>query len=186
MGNRKFIDKIASLLSRLEKQMHYTEHLNQIKTSGYFSLLYINSKAIYTKKISNIFLLPNDVLKRIYIHNKKKKLIPHTFLIKLFQKQIGYPKNFANLNLALSKIMQWYADRGYQWSLVEIKQAADPSYLILNIHEGLVKTITTEYYTLSYKKLRSISSTESIEKYLGVTVGLPLNINVLQKKKLTI
>nr|YP_007947763.1 hypothetical protein 621 [Neoporphyra haitanensis]AGG37012.1 hypothetical protein 621 [Neoporphyra haitanensis] len=162
--------------------MHYTEHLNQIKTSGYFSLLYINSKAIYTKKISNIFLLPNDVLKRIYIHNKKKKLIPHTFLIKLFQKQIGYPKNFANLNLALSKIMQWYADRGYQWSLVEIKQAADPSYLILNIHEGLVKTITTEYYTLSYKKLRSISSTESIEKYLGVTVGLPLNINVLQKK----
>nr|YP_010925550.1 hypothetical protein RMC00_pgp164 [Neoporphyra dentata]WKD83782.1 hypothetical protein [Neoporphyra dentata] len=162
--------------------MHYNEHLNQIKTSGYFSLLYINSKAICTKEISNIFISPNDVLKRIYIHNKKKKLIPHTFLIKLFQKQVGYPKNFASLNLALSKIMQWYSDRGYQWSLVEIKQAADPSYLILNIHEGLVKTITTEYYTLSYKKLRSISSTESIEKYLGVQVGLPLNINVLQKK----
>nr|YP_010925761.1 hypothetical protein RMC01_pgp164 [Neoporphyra seriata]WKD83993.1 hypothetical protein [Neoporphyra seriata] len=162
--------------------MHYTEYLNKIKTSGYFSLLYINSKAMYRKDISNIFILPNDILKRIYIYNKKKKLIPHTFLIKLFQKQVGYPKNFASLNLSLSKIVQWYSDRGYQWSLVEIKQTADPSCLILNIHEGLVNTITTEYYTLSYKKLRVISSTESVEKYLGVKVGVPLNINCLQKK----
>nr|AIA20010.1 hypothetical protein [Neoporphyra perforata] len=182
MGNRKFIDKITSLLKHLERQIHYIEHLNHLKTSGYFSLLYINSKAMYTKKIGNTFIVPNDILRKIYIQNKSTKLIPPIFLSKLFKKQIGYPKNFVNLNLSLSKIMQWYSDKGYQWSLVEIRQAADPSCLILNIHEGLVKTITSEYYTLSSKKLRSISSSRSIEQYLGVQVGVPLNINFLQKK----
>nr|ALL97189.1 hypothetical protein [Pyropia endiviifolia] len=182
MGNRKFIDRITSLLSYLEKQLHYTEYLNQIKTSGYFSLLYVNSKAIYTKELVDIFIVPNEILKKIYIYNKKEKLIPHTFLVKLFEKQIGYPKNFVNLNLTVSKIMKWYSDRGYQWSLVEIKQGNDSSSLIFNIHEGLVKTITIEYYTLSCEKMRGISNRESIEQYLGVKIGLPLNINFLQKK----
>lgn len=182
IGNRKFIDRIVNLLSCLEKHVQYTEYLNQIKTSGYFSLIYTNSRAMYTKEISNVFLLPNEILKKIYIYDKKKKLISHTFLRNLFQKQIGYPKNFVSLNLALSKIMKWYSDRGYQWSLVEIKQTDDPSSLMINIHEGLVKTITIEYYTLSRKKVHSISCLESIEQYLGVRVGIPLNINYLQKK----
>nr|YP_009244753.1 hypothetical protein Ppul_168 [Pyropia pulchra]AMK96995.1 hypothetical protein Ppul_168 [Pyropia pulchra] len=182
MGNRKFINRITSLLSYLEKQLHYTEHLNQIKTSGYFSLLYINSKAMYTREISSLFIVPNEILKKVYIYNKKDKLIPQVFLIKLFEKQIGYPKNFANLNLAVSKIMTWYYDRGYQWSLVEIRQANDPSSLVINIHEGLVNTITVEYYTLSYKKICGISNTELIEQYLGVRTGVPININFLQKR----
>lgn len=156
--------------------------MNQIKTSGYFSLVYLDSDIMYKKNISNIFLLPNDILKRIYICNKKKKLIPHSFLINLFQKQIGYPKSFANLNWAFSKIIKWYYDRGYQWSLVEVKQASDASSIVIDIHEGVVKTIITEYYTLSYKRVSGILCVESIEQYLGVRVGAPLNIIDLQKK----
>nr|AIA21263.1 hypothetical protein [Pyropia kanakaensis] len=137
---------------------------------------------MYTKEIIDIFIVPNKVLKRVYIYNKKEKLIAHSFLIKLFEKQIGYPKNFVKLNLTISRIMKWYSDRGYQWSLVEIKQANDSSSIILDIHEGVVKTITTEYYTLSSRKIHGISNTKSLEHYLGVKIGVPLNINFLQKK----
>lgn len=166
----------------MKKHINYTEHLRKIRTNGYFSLLCINHKAVYTKEIRNIFIIPNNILKRVYIHDKEKKLIPHKFLKKLFQTQIGYPKNFANLNLALAKIMKWYSDRGYQWSLVEIQQTKDPSSLIVNIHEGLVKTITIEYYTFSCTNFSNSLYMKPIEQYLDVRVGIPLNINYLQKK----
>nr|AIA21469.1 hypothetical protein [Neopyropia fucicola] len=78
--------------------------------------------------------------------------------------------------------MKWYYDRGYQWSLVEVKQASDASSILIDIHEGVVETIITEYYTLSYKRVSGISYIESIEQYLGVRVGAPLNIICLQKK----
>lgn len=180
--NRNFIYRIISLLEFLGEKSDHVTSFDNMKTSGYFSVLHLNNRYIFKREVASIFVLPNQILKKIYIYNIHKKLIPQTFLMKQFQKQVGLPKNFTNLNLALSRIMKWYSDRGYQWALVDIHNMMDPSSIIININEGLINTITTEYYTSSFEKLSDILFTQRIEQYLGVTVGLPLNINFVQRK----
>nr|AKE98835.1 hypothetical protein 621 [Bangia fuscopurpurea] len=180
--NKKFFSKITRLLEHLESGNNENEYITGIKKSGYFSLLQIHTNKISKKETSKVFILPNNLLKKVYVHNKSEKLIPSKFLAKLFKPQIGYPKNFIQLRLALSIIMKWYSDKGYQWALVQVQHALDPSSIIINIHEGLIQTIKAEYYSHAFEKLSDDLYTQTLEEYLGIQVGLPINIRSLQRR----
>ena len=173
---------MTQLLEHVDSSNNENEYIAGIKTSGYFSLLQIHTKKISKKETSKVFILPNNLLKKVYVHNKNEKLIPSKFLTKLFRPQIGYPKNFIQLRLALSAIMKWYSDKGYQWALVQVQHALDPSSIIINIHEGLIQTIKAEYYSHAFEKLSDDSYTQTLEEYLGIQVGLPINIRLLQRR----
>jgi len=129
-----------------------------------------------------VLTLPNSILKKIYIYNRKEKIIPRSFLLKLFKYQLGYPKSLVQLNLSLSSIMRWYSQKGYQWALIQIHHIEDPSAIVVNIHEGLIATIRTEYYTSSLERFSKSSYTNVIERRLNIKIGYPINITSLQRK----
>nr|YP_009237330.1 hypothetical protein [Wildemania schizophylla]AKS28377.1 hypothetical protein [Wildemania schizophylla] len=173
---------MATFLKLSEQDFDPVTSSNAMKTSGYFSLLQLNNRQTSRKEVASLVVLPNHILKKIYIYNCYKKLVPRDLLIKQFQKQVGYPKSFTNLNRAVSRIMKWYSDRGYQWALIDIQYVLDKSSIIININEGLINTITTKYYTSSFEKLSNLVFTKHIEQYLGVQAGSPVNIAVVQRK----
>nr|NP_053844.1 hypothetical protein PopuCp049 [Porphyra purpurea]P51234.1 RecName: Full=Uncharacterized protein ORF621 [Porphyra purpurea]AAC08120.1 ORF621 [Porphyra purpurea] len=127
-------------------------------------------------------MLPNSILKKIYICNQKEKIISRSFLLKLFKSQIGYPKSLAQLNSALSSIMRWYSHKGYQWALIQMHYIEGSSSIIVNIDEGLISTIRTEYYTSSLERSSKSSYTNMIEKHLSIRIGHPINIIYLKRK----
>nr|YP_010338305.1 hypothetical protein MW410_pgp125 [Bangia atropurpurea]UNJ18255.1 hypothetical protein [Bangia atropurpurea] len=180
--NKKFLNKAVTFLEPSEKVTNNTQNIQRIKTSGYFSIIKLNNKKLSKRPIQHIFILPNTILKKIYIYNQKQKIIPQAFLLQLFKSQIGYPKSFIQLNLALSSITRWYSDRGYQWAMIQMYHTKDSSSIIVNIDEGLISTIKMEYYTSSSEKLSKNLYTSVIEQYLGVKIGYPINTNYLQRK----
>jgi len=166
----------------LEKDNHNIENIKKIKRSGFFSTIELNIKKASKRKVTNLFILPNSILKKIYIYNRKEKIISQSFLLKLFKYQLGYPKNLVQLNLALSSIMRWYSQKGYQWALIQIHHIEDSSAIIVNIDEGLISTIRIEYYTSSLERFYKSSYTNVIEQRLHIKIGHPINTTSLQRK----
>lgn len=121
--------------------------ITKIKLSGFFTHIDISHQILNGHQIIYITLNINPVLKSITIINLQEKLIPSEYIISLFNKQIGYPINFIEVNKNINLMQYWYHSRGYKWTDVNIHNLTYlDGNIIINISEGMINRIEVLNY----------------------------------------
>ena len=161
------------LLKKLEIKNNYDQIIskqsidnlvNKIKASGFFTHIDISNQFLNNHQVIHITLNLNPILKSIRIHDFQKKLIPSKYIMTLFNKDIGYPINFVEVNKNIDLIQEWYHARGYKWADVNISSLNNiKGYIIINISEGVITKIEITNYNDPSYLIRSLPTSLFLE-----------------------
>lgn len=145
--------------------------------SGLFSKIQVQYEYYKKYQLIRLNLKLNPILGKIYIYNSEKIQIPKKILKEIFEDQVGYPKNLNKINGSLSKIIDWYKDRGFHWVSLQIFQSKlSPKELSLQINEGVIDQIRINYHPKSIDLSSNLFVRKSlILEYLELYKGKFLN-----------
>ena len=128
--------------SKLILKKELTLWIYRLKLSGFFSNIKFSSYMIQNHQIIKIHLSTNPILKQISIIEYPNKIIPYSYLLFVFRRQVGYPISLNKIDKSLDLITKWYHRRGYIWTTVNIsKNPLCPRHTIINIKEGILSRI---------------------------------------------
>lgn len=127
----------------LYKSGHALSLINQLKLSGFFSNVYSQLYIRGNQRIIKIHVQVNPIVKQVVIQDGSKSLIPSDYISYVFKQQLGYPRSFSLLSIALQVIYKWYSLKGYKWVRVQLLDTmSHPNIIYIVISEGKISHIS--------------------------------------------
>nr|YP_009297756.1 hypothetical protein Kuma_056 [Kumanoa americana]AOM67490.1 hypothetical protein Kuma_056 [Kumanoa americana] len=129
--NHQFFEKEKLIIS-----------INKLKLSGFFKSVSFSIYYIGNHQVIILDVVPNSIVRKVYILNYQNKLIPISSILFLFRLQLGYPKNLVEISHAINKITQWYYAKGYQHVKITLyKFNLNDNVITLKICEGKISKV---------------------------------------------
>ena len=157
--------------------------LKDMQKSGYFSHIKILQFSDI-KELPKFYLInvkTNPILKKVDVLKYKKLYIPRSFLKKIFESQIGLPKNYNQIYKSIKKIQFWYKSRGFEFINIKLINQNTLNNISLSIDEGIIKKIEiiNKSNKLSNKKFHNDLS-NLITEQLNMQTHCPVNVKELE------
>nr|ARO91015.1 hypothetical protein [Corynoplastis japonica] len=158
--------------------------IRAMKISGFFNQIKVTYIIDPKYQKVNIYVKLNPIIKQISFFYDSSLLIPSYLIRKFFDYQIGFPKSFKEINIALDKIIKWYRDKGYCWATIQIiDHQLNANHLKCKINEGVLDNIVIKYYPHINRSSNTVITSftdKLIREYLNIYKGKSLNKNLLE------
>nr|QCI07301.1 hypothetical protein [Leiomenia cribrosa] len=155
--------------------------IDLLKNSGFIKNINLKLVKKGNKKYVILHLYTNPILKKIIIFNYKSLKIPNEVLRKIFQPQIGLPKNYIKLKKSINKIYSWYKLKGFEWIHIKLVNDEKSEHLSLEIVESTI--VQTEFISISNnnlsKNIQNIIENRILQE-LHIKLGNTLNIKKIE------
>jgi hypothetical protein len=116
--------------------------INQLKLSGFFKTVNLSIYYIDNHQVIVLDVIPNSIVRKVYILDYRNKLIPTSSILFLFRLQLGYPKSLIEINHAINKIEKWYYTKGYQHvKIILYNFNVNDNLIVLKICEGKISQV---------------------------------------------
>nr|YP_009293650.1 hypothetical protein Rhodyp_054 [Rhodymenia pseudopalmata]AOM64332.1 hypothetical protein Rhodyp_054 [Rhodymenia pseudopalmata] len=188
--NKRIIDKLIDKkiifqwrkIKSITKIRKVKNILKNIQCSGYFRYIKATQFSDYNENTKSLMLALeiNPVLKKINIFDHSKLQIPKYLLKKIFEQQIGLPKNYTKIQKSIKKISFWYQHQGFKYANIRLIDTQNSGDIYIIIDEGIVRKIETASTRSSFLTSHFNQNLKIlIKKELSIYINNPLSTRSL-------